>query len=160
MAQAVVTEALSLNNPLFGCYAFYCAVLVLKMMFMSVFTAMTRLKTEVFASPEDAVFARSAKARARTNLIRDENVERVRRAHLNDLENIPIFLIVSLVYILTNPSYFLATMLIRIYALARIIHTFVYAVVVIPQPARGISWFVGFAITGYMAVQNLLCFLN
>ncbi|KAJ8924267.1 hypothetical protein NQ315_007059 [Exocentrus adspersus] len=153
MAQAVVTEGLSIDNPLFRVYAFYCAVLVLKMMFIAVFTGMTRSKTKTFANPEDAAY-RQGKVK------QDDNVERVRRAHLNDVENIPIFLVVSLVYILTNPSYFLATLLIRAFTLARIIHTVVYAVVVIPQPARALSWSVGFGITGYMALQNLIYFCS
>ncbi|KAJ8924268.1 hypothetical protein NQ315_007060 [Exocentrus adspersus] len=153
MAQAVVTEGISLNNPLFRIYAFYCAVLVLKMMFMSVFTGMKRFQTKTFANPEDTILHK-------VKVTHTDAVERVRRAHLNDVENIPIFLITSLVYILTNPSYFLATTLIRAYTLARITHTAVYAVVVVPQPARALAWLAGFAITGYMAVQNLLYFLS
>ncbi|XP_018563283.1 microsomal glutathione S-transferase 1 isoform X1 [Anoplophora glabripennis] len=148
----VVTEGLSLDNPLVRVYAFYCSILVLKMMFMSVFTSMTRVKTKAYANPEDA-------ARFKLKVKQDDNVERVRRAHLNDLENIPIFFIVSLIYILTNPSYFLTTWLFRAFTLARISHTFVYAVVVIPQPARGLSWATGFFITGYMAIQNVIYFL-
>lgn len=77
---------------------------------------------------------------------------------MNDLENIPIYMVASFGYMLTNPSAWLATTLFRTFAIARCLHTLVYAVVVIPQPARGLSWMVGYAITGYMAVQTVLHF--
>lgn len=88
----------------------------------------------------------------------DPHVERVRRAHLNDLENVIPFLLAGLFYILTNPAAGLAIMLIRIAAVARIVHTIVYAVVVIPQPARALAFFVAYGISIYMAVQSLLYF--
>ncbi|KAJ8960696.1 hypothetical protein NQ314_006022 [Rhamnusium bicolor] len=150
MAQTIVETLL--ENPLFRTYSFYCSVLVLKMMSMSVLTGLTRVKNKAFANPEDA---KNFNVKVKVN----EDVERVRRAHLNDLENIPLFFLISFIYVLTNPSVFLATNLFRAYTIARIVHTIVYAVVVIPQPARGFSFGVGLFITGYMAVQNVLYFL-
>ncbi|XP_030745897.1 microsomal glutathione S-transferase 1-like [Sitophilus oryzae] len=149
MAQ-IVSEVL--NNPLLRAYFFYASLLVLKMLFMSLWTGTKRMKTKTFSSPEDIV--RLPKAKVSTN----ENVERVRRAHLNDVENIPIFLVISLGYILTNPSYAVTLLLFRAYTLARYIHTFVYAIYVIPQPARAFSWGTGYAITIYMAVSTLSYF--
>ena len=35
----------------------------------------------------------------------NDDVERVVRAHRNDLENIPIFMILALLYVTTNPDY-------------------------------------------------------
>lgn len=81
------------------------------------------------------------------------------RAHLNDLENIPFFIIVCFGYLLTNPSLYIATNLIRLFVVSRIIHTIVYAVIVLPQPTRALSWFAGYATTGYMAFQVILSFL-
>lgn len=81
------------------------------------------------------------------------------RAHLNDLENIPLFIIVCFGYLLTSPNVYIATNLIRLFVASRIIHTIVYAVVVLPQPARGLSWFAGFATTIYMAIQVILSFV-
>lgn len=78
---------------------------------------------------------------------------------MNDLENIPIFFVSAFIYTMTNPSEYLAKTLFLAYTVARFAHTFVYAVVVIPQPARGLSWMVGYAITGYMAITGLLHFL-
>lgn len=78
------------------------------------------------------------------------------RGHRNDLENILPFLIVGLFYVLTNPAVLLATLLFQIVAAARIVHTLVYTVVIIPQPARALAWFVPYAITAYMAIKTIL----
>lgn len=107
---------------------------------------------QTFANPEDLP---SKKLKVKLD---DPHVERVRRAHLNDLENVIPFLLAGLFYILTNPAAGLAIMLIRIAAIARIVHTIVYAVVVIPQPARALAFFVAYGISIYMAVQSLLYF--
>ncbi|XP_066245961.1 microsomal glutathione S-transferase 1-like isoform X2 [Euwallacea similis] len=140
------------QQPIFRTYAFYVALLGLKMLAMSGFTGIQRMKNLAFANAEDA---QTYKLKPKVH----EDVERVRRAHLNDLENIPIFFIVSLVYLTTNPSLFLASTLIQIFTVARFIHTFVYAVIVIPQPARALSWGTGYFITIYMAVCSLLHYL-
>lgn len=87
-----------------------------------------------------------------------EDVERVRRAHHNDLEAIPQFLIISLVFILTNPSVFLAVNLIRLAAVARIVHTIVYAMLSL-QPHRAISFTLCYAVTFYMAIRSAIYFL-
>lgn len=86
----------------------------------------------------------------------DPNVERVRRAHRNDLENIVPFFVIGLLYTLTNPSAFLAINLFRAVGIARIAHTLVYAVVVVPQPARALAFFVALLATVYMALQVVI----
>lgn len=90
----------------------------------------------------------------------DPDVERVRRAHLNDLENIPIFIVAAWLFLMTNPSASTAILLFRLFTIARIAHTFVYAVVVIPQPARALSFGVGFFITVYMVFCSLIFFIK
>ena len=56
----------------------------------------------------------------------DPDVERVRRAHLNDLENIVPFLLLCPLYLTTGPSVCLAATLIRGFAAGRILHTVGY----------------------------------
>lgn len=85
-------------------------------------------------------------------------VERIRRAHLNDLENIVPFMIVALLYVLCNPNPMLAQMLIRIVAIVRIAHTVVYAIYPVRQPARAICFSIPFAITAFMIVYCIICF--
>nr|CAH7742254.1 unnamed protein product [Callosobruchus chinensis] len=152
MSAHTTAQLFSLENSVFRAYLFYCSVLVLKMMFMSLLTAATRMSNKAFANPEDSAMYRM---KPTTN----DKVERVRRAHLNDLENIPIFTVAAFVYLMTGPSAWLAKTLFLAFTVSRFAHTLVYAVVVVPQPARGLAFFVGFAITAYMAVHGAMHFM-
>ncbi|XP_022903907.1 microsomal glutathione S-transferase 1-like isoform X2 [Onthophagus taurus] len=147
-----ILEVINLENPIFRGYVLCSSVLVLKTMAMAHLTGIQRFKRQVFVNPEDAaVFKCKPKI--------DANVERVRRAHLNDLENIPIFFVAGFGYMLTNPPVRTALMLFKIFTIARFLHSLVYAVVKVPQPARGLAWGTGYCITGFMAVKTLLHFL-
>jgi glutathione S-transferase len=64
-----------------------------------------------------------------------------------------------LLYVLIEPSQFLAINLFRVFTVARILHTFVYTIVIFPQPSRALLWGTGYAITIYMAVNVLINFL-
>lgn len=68
------------------------------------------------------------------------------------MENILPFLAIGFLYVLTNPSASLAIKLYRTVGLARIAHTLVYAVVVVPQPARFIVFTIALLATAYMAL--------
>lgn len=85
----------------------------------------------------------------------DEDVERVRRAHRNDLENILPWFFMTLIWLTTGPSYWTAMILIRGFVLSRIVHTFVYAIWA-KQPHRAIAFFVGYGITIYQAISTLI----
>lgn len=150
---APVVELLSRNNPVFSAYVFYCTILVLKMLAMAPLTARQRFRKKVFANTEDCA---SFRGKVKTD---DPDVERVRRGHLNDVENILPFIAIALFYTLTNPTEFVAVNLFRVYTVARILHTFVYTIVVLPQPSRVLAFGVGLAITIYMALQVILHFL-
>jgi glutathione S-transferase len=76
---------------------------------------------KAYENPEDI------RDRENVEIKKDEDVERVRRAHLNDLENIPAFLIAGLFYVMSEPNIDLALWLFRIAVLARIGHTIVSA---------------------------------
>lgn len=101
-------------------------------------------------NPEDA--RAFAKTKVRFTL---EDVERVRRGHRNDLENILPFFAVGFFYVLTNPNVTVATSLIKVAAVARIAHTIVYTVIVMPQPTRGLLFSTHFFITVYMAFHTI-----
>ena len=121
-------------------FAFYGSLLLAKMGLMSPLTARQRIRKmvifaadfcfqlqyhnfnycfQVFANQEDI-------ASGGTVTLADSDVERVRRAHQNDLENIPLFLLAGHFYLLTNPSSAVATNLIRAFTCLRFAHTFVY----------------------------------
>ncbi len=71
-----------------------------------------------------------------------------------------MFILCAFVYILTKPDQTLALNLFRVFTFFRILHTLVYAVVIIPQPARAISWGIPYAIAIFMAVTGIATFFN
>ncbi|KFP80700.1 Microsomal glutathione S-transferase 1, partial [Acanthisitta chloris] len=142
-----------IDNEVFQAYATYTAIVLLKMMLMSLVTAYFRITRKAFVNPEDtASFGKgeSAKKYLRT----DPDVERVRRGHLNDLENIVPFVGIGLLYALSGPDLSTALLHFRIFAGARIMHTFAY-LIPLPQPSRGLSWAAGYAVTFSMAYKVL-----
>lgn len=77
-------------------------------------------------------------------------------AHRNDLENILPGFLIGFIYVMSNPAAGLATTLFKVAAIARFIHTFVYAIKPMPQPSRALSFFVYYAIVVYMGVSTML----
>ncbi|NXC44539.1 MGST1 transferase, partial [Penelope pileata] len=142
-----------IDNEVFRAYATYATIVLLKMMLMSVVTAYFRFSRKAFSSPED-VASFSKGDNAKKFLRTDEDVERVRRCHLNDLENIIPFFGVGLLYALSGPDLSTALLHFRIFAGARIFHTFAY-LIPLPQPSRALSWGIGYAITFSMAYKAL-----
>ncbi|CAG4922783.1 unnamed protein product [Colias eurytheme] len=145
--------SLTLAEPVVRTFIFYSGVLGLKMFFMSFLTMTQRVGKNVYANEEDA------KARKGTVKYNDPDVERVRRAHLNDLENIPVFWILGALYLTTGPSAFIASTLFRVFTVCRIIYTIVYAVRPTPPPARGIAFGISVLISIYMGVHVVLYYL-
>ncbi|CAI9562839.1 unnamed protein product [Staurois parvus] len=141
------------DSEVFRAFATYVAVVLLKMMLMSVFTSYYRITRKVFANPEDA--AAHAKGGDLKKFIRtDESVERVRRCHLNDIENIIPFVGLGLVYVLSNPELSTALLHFRIFAGSRILHTISY-LTPLPQPSRALTFFIGFLVNASMAYAIL-----
>ena len=164
-----IIENFSIDNPVFTTYVFYTTILIIKTLLMALLTVIHRIKNKVTGSryhkhkhDSHKIFnffqAVASKEDSPKGIVRfSEDVERQRRAHLNDLENIPIFIIVAFLYILTSPSTFIAVNLIRLFTLSRIVHTFVYAIYP-TQPARGIAFGIGVIITLYMSIQVAFSF--
>jgi len=138
-------ELLTLTNPVFRGYAFYGTIVILKMMVMSFMTTARRFQQGSFANPEDM---------GKKKVVVNEAVERVRRNHLNDLENIPAFLFLGLLYIMTKPTASIAIWHFRIFASARILHTIIYQVGL--QPWRVISFTFGVLVCLSMAYQIIV----
>ncbi|XP_031628135.1 microsomal glutathione S-transferase 1-like [Contarinia nasturtii] len=142
-------KLISLQNPVFACYVNWTVLLLLKTMFLSIYTAYVRLKKQTFANPEDGPDGR------RNVRFNDDDVERVRRAHRNDLENLFPGIIIGFLYVLVDPPTLSTCVLFRAAATARIIHTYVY-VKAVPQPARVLCFSTYFMCTVYMAVAILM----
>ena len=74
------------------------------------------------------------------------------RNHLNDLENIPPFLFLGLLYVLIKPTPFAAIWHFRAFAISRILHTICYQWAV-PQPSRALCFAAGLGVCVSMAVH-------
>lgn len=77
---------------------------------------------------------------------------------MNDLENVLPFLIIGFVYVLTQPDETIAKWVFRVGAISRLAHTVVYALVVLPQPARGIAFWGTLIPMIYMCIVILSSF--
>ncbi|XP_041494139.1 microsomal glutathione S-transferase 1 [Microtus oregoni] len=142
-----------MDNEVFMAFSSYATIVLMKMMFMSTATAFQRLTNKIFANPEDcATFGKGENAKK--YLRTDEKVERVRRAHLNDIENIVPFLGIGLLYSLSGPDLSTALLHFRIFVGARIYHTIAY-LTPLPQPNRALAFFGGFGVTLSMAYRLL-----
>ncbi|KAL7637635.1 UNVERIFIED_CONTAM: hypothetical protein RMT77_012364 [Armadillidium vulgare] len=138
----------STDNPLFCKYIFYSSILALKMFFMAPMTSFYRRTKLVWINPEDAA-RRNVKIKPN-----DEDVERVRRAHRNDIENIVPFWVLGLLFLQTNPSSLLTLTCFRLFTLSRILHSVAY----LAQQSflRSVLFTVGFFINIFMAVYTIL----
>ncbi len=110
-----------LLQPAMHLFVLCAAILTLKMLLTAAAIGTLRVIKGVFITPEDYAFA------AKTPSGADEQIERLRRAHQNDLENVLPFLVVGFLYALSGPSYRLAWWLFWSFTTARILHTVTYA---------------------------------
>ncbi|CAF1269280.1 unnamed protein product [Rotaria sordida] len=142
----------TLSNEIFRNFLFYAVASLLKMMIMSLLTARQRFRKNAFANPEDVV---TSKIKNLVPTTTDPDVERVRRNHLNDIENIIPFLLIGFCYIPCNPDPNIALWHFRLFFLSRVLHTFAYQIP-LAQPSRAITFFIGLITTVSMAIQVLI----
>jgi glutathione S-transferase len=140
-----------LAQPAVRVFAFWYLILVLKMLMLIFRTSATRMRLSSFASPED--YAAVGAAPAAGDGTPDERVERLRRALLNDLENILPFFGVGLIYALSGPSLGMARFLIGGFALARVAHTIFYVRGL--QPHRSVAFLLGMTFLLWMLLLAL-----
>ena len=125
------------DNPAFGTYALCSAILALKMLFSAVYTGAQRQRTQAYANPEDA--ATFGKPGARTE--ESPRVAHALRIQGNDLENIPAFFAIGLIYVLAGASAFGAAVYCWTFTVVRIFHTVAYTYRL--QPWRAASFGIG-----------------
>ncbi len=126
-------------------YALITVILVLKMFTLSFIQGRARLGSNTFAIPEDArYFAHREPASEELPIVR-----RAAMAWRNDLENIPIFLFLAMIYVTLGCWPQGVFVYFTIFTIARIGHTATYLNAI--QPWRTITFAVG------MVIQFLLC---
>ena len=148
-------DALSLHNPVFATYAQAASVMILKAVGMSWLTVIRMMQVGGgFRSPEDLRATPLNPVPRPGQLAPDERVERIRRIHLNDLENLPFFLVAGLLYVFSSPSLRVARWLFWSYVVTRLAH-FVAYLTAQAHDVRAALWTVGSLILIYMAIASL-----
>jgi len=143
---------LLLDNAAIKAWAIASLVVALKTLASGVYTSAIRIRKGVFASPEDY---RSQGLEPKSGV--DDDVDRSRRIHLNDLEAGVPFALVGFIYALTQPSTLGVWICFAGFPIGRILHMITYARGM--MPARTIAWSIGFVITVWMAVSSLYSLL-
>jgi glutathione S-transferase len=89
----------------------------------------------------------------------NERVERIRRIQLNDLENLPFFLVAGLLFVLTEPSLMVARLLLYGYVVSRLLHFAAYFTAR-THDTRATFWTVGSLILIFMTCRTLVAALG
>lgn len=148
-------SALSLDNPVFAAYAIAASIMILKMAAMSWLTVYRMMRVNGgFRNPEDANPGLANKSPRPGQLDKDDYVERIRRIHQNDYENVPPFLVAGLLFVLTEPSLVVAQALFYGYVASRLLHFAAY-VTARSHETRATFWTLGSLIMIGMAVVTL-----
>jgi glutathione S-transferase len=149
-------EKLSLQNPVFTTYVIAASIMILKAISMSWLTVLRMMQEKGgFRSPEDI---RKTPLNPEPNpkqLEPNERVERIRRIQLNDLENLPFFLVAGLLFVLTEPSLMLARLLLYGYVLSRLLHFAAYFTAR-THDTRATLWTVGSLLLIFMTCWTLV----
>lgn len=144
---------------MFISYMIAAAIMILKIMAQGWMTVYRMLKSDSgLASPEDLQVGLINKNPRPNQLEVNDYVDRSRRMHRNDLENIPAFLACGLLFVMTGPSYLIANILLGGFVLARLAHALAY-VTARSHETRATFYTVASVIVIVMAVKVLLAAL-
>ncbi|MGC2441822.1 MAPEG family protein [Candidatus Binatus sp.] len=129
-------------------YALITVILFFKMFAISAVQALARIGANTFVTPEDARFFGASIAPDELPI-----VKRAAMAWRNDLENIPIFLFLAMIYVTLGLSPRGAYIYFSLFAGARILHTVMYLNGL--QPWRTIFFTFGAVACFAIAIQIL-----
>ncbi len=153
-------DKLSLHNPVFVTYAIAASLMILKAVGMSWLTVLRMMSEKGgFRSPEDLRKTALNPVPDPKQLQPNERVDRIRRIQLNDLENIPFFLVAGLLFVLTDPSLTLARWLFYGYVASRLLHFAAYFTAQ-THDMRATFWTIGSLILIYLTGHTLVVALG
>ncbi|WP_176248253.1 MAPEG family protein [Sulfitobacter sp. HGT1] len=152
-------QTINFENPIFVTYAIASALLVLKVMGQGWMTVYRMLRSNSgLASPEDLKAGPINRNPDPSQLEVNDYVDRSRRMHRNDLENIPAFWIAGLLFVLANPPLILAQFLIYGFVAARAAHFVAYSTRQTHE-VRATFYTIGSLVVIYMALHALFVLL-
>jgi glutathione S-transferase len=153
-------NALNLHDPLFATYAIAASLMILKAVSMSWLTVVRMMQAKGgFRSPEDLRKTALNPEPRPEQVGPNDYVDRIRRIQLNDLENLPFFLVAGFLYVLTGPSLLMAQLLLYGYVVSRLLH-FVAYLRASDHEIRATFWTIGSLVLIVMTVRVLLVALG
>lgn len=153
-------DNLSLQNPIFATYVIAATLMILKAVGMSWLTVARMMQVKGgFRAPEDLRKTPLNPVPDPRQLEPDERVDRIRRIQMNDLENLPFFLVAGFLYVLTGPSLLLAQALLYGYLVSRLLHFAAYLTAQ-THDVRATLWTIGSLILIFITVRTLLAALG
>ena len=146
----------TMQNPVFVAYAIAASIMILKIMGQGWVTVYRMMKAKSgFASAEDLLTGPINRMPHPGQLELNDYVDRSRRIHRNDLENIPAFLVAGVLLVAVNPPYEVAVALFGTFVITRLIHTIVYATAQ-RHEVRAVIYSIGSLIVIFMAIYVLI----
>jgi len=146
----------TMENPVFVTYVIAAAIMVLKIMGQGWMTVYRMLKSDSgMVNPEDLQVGLINKDPRPEQLEVNDYVDRSRRMHRNDLENIPAFLACGLIFVAVAPPLLLAKILMYGFVVARLAHSVAY-VSKQTHEVRATLYTIGSVLVIVMAVYVLL----
>jgi glutathione S-transferase len=150
---------LSAQNPVFVTYMIAASIMILKLMGQGWMTVYRMLRVDGgWATPEDIRGGLINRNPRPEQLGPNDYVDRSRRMHHNDLENIPAFLACGLLFVAAAPSLLLANILMYTFVGARLLHTLAYATKQTHE-VRATLYTIGSVVVIVMAVYVLIVVL-
>ena len=147
---------MTFENPVFVTYVIAATLLILKLLGQGWITVWRMMKVGGgFLNPEDAAAGMANPKPRPGQLDADDYVERSRRMHRNDLENIPAFLVAGLLFVLTQPPLWVAQWLLFGFVAARLAHFWAYSTAK-SHEVRATFYSTGSLIVIGMAVYTLI----
>lgn len=151
---------LSLRDPRFATYVIAATLMILKAVSMSWLTVARMMQVKGgFRSPEDLKKTPLNPNPKPFQIEPNESVERIRRIHLNDLENLPFFLVAALLFVLTDPPLKLTQWLLYGYVVSRFLHFGAY-LTARTHDTRATLWTIGSVILVFISLWTLVAALR
>jgi uncharacterized MAPEG superfamily protein len=147
------------KDPVFATYMIAASLMIIKMMGQGWITVARMMKVGGgFLNPEDANKGATNPNPRPGQLDPDDYVERSRRMHRNDTENIPLFLFAGFLFAVTNPPLWVAQVLLYGYVASRFAHFWAYFTAK-SHEVRATFWTIGsliiIGIAGYTLISTI-----
>lgn len=147
---------LTLDNPVFQAFAIASAIMIIKILGQGLMTVQRMIKINGgMLNPEDLNRTIANPNPHKDQLKINDYVERSRRMHRNDLENIPAFLAAGLLFVIVEPALVLAQIVFYGFVAARLLHFWAYLSAK-PHEWRAAFYSVGVLLTMFMSAYVLV----